>query len=59
MPGKTCSSSLVQFSTPTKAAKSSELFEQEYTVYDLSLALLSLLPQILPVLFQLLLVILH
>ena len=41
-----CSSSLVQFSTPNKAAKSSELSEQEYTDYDLPLALLSLLGQI-------------
>ena len=58
MPGKTCSSSLVKFSTPNKAAKSSELSEQEYTDYDLPLALLSLLPHA-TVLFQLLLVILH
>ena len=29
---------LVQFSTPNKAAKSSELSEQEYTDYDLPLA---------------------
>ena len=33
----------MQFSTPNKAAKSSELSEQEYTDYDLPLALLSLL----------------
>ena len=48
-----CSSSLVQFSTtPNKAAKSSELSEQEYTDYDLPLALLSLLGQILQCCFS-------
>ena len=43
---KDCSSSLVQFSTPTKAAKSSEVFE-EFTGCALPLALLTLFPQIL------------
>ena len=32
----------MQFSTPTKAAQSSELSEQEYIGYDLPLALLTL-----------------
>ena len=52
MPGKTCSSALVQFFTPTKAAKSSELSEPEYTDYGLPLALLNLLPQMLQCFFS-------
>ena len=59
MPGKMCSSSLVQFSTPTKAAKSSDLSEQEYTHYDIPLALLSLLTLMLQCFVSCSLMILH